>query len=138
MPFRVFDKLKNEIWNSILRFWFYLNMINEILDFYFEFLMLMSLFVFHFHKKMENKMRQFVLPFSQLWFTRHSRASSCQVAWGFPLCNGHADAKNPLFRKQLMYFNVYITGCYFHKWFILIVYCDIKHISRISHREVSS
>ena len=44
--------------------------------------------------------------------------------WGFLLCNGHADTKNSLFRKQLMYFNVYITGCYFccyrkhqNKWF---------------------
>ena len=39
--------------------------------------------------------------------------------WDFPLYNGHADTKNPLFKKQLMCFNVYIAGCYFHIWFIL-------------------
>ena len=44
--------------------------------------------------------------------------------------------QNPLFRKQLMYFNVDITGCYFHICFILIANCDIKHISRSSHRLV--
>ena len=53
------------------------------------------------------------------------------------MCNGHADTKNPLFRKQLMYFIVYTTGCYFHIWFILIVYCDIKDTRRSSHRECS-
>ena len=30
VPFRLFDKLKNEIKNSILRFWFYFNKKDEI------------------------------------------------------------------------------------------------------------
>ena len=30
VPFRFFDKLKNEIRNSILRFWFYFNKEDEI------------------------------------------------------------------------------------------------------------
>ena len=34
--------------------------------------------------------------------------------WGFPLCNSLADTKKSLFRKQPMYFNGYIAGCYFH------------------------
>ena len=112
--------------------------------------------VFHFHKKMENEI-QFVFHFSfswinwkrnysrltlwlfsQVWYTRYSRASSCQVPWGFPLCNCHADTKNPLFRKQLVYFNVYIACCYFHNWFILMVNCNTKHTSRSSHHEVFS
>ena len=143
VPFRVFDKLKNKIQNSILRFCFYLNMkkrnLNNwlpfscLIDFYFEFLM--PSFVFHCYKKMENELqlifrlsfswgnwrtkylnrsRLTLWLFSQVCSTRYSRASSCQVPWGFPLCNGHTDTKNPLFRKQLMYFNVYIAGCYFH------------------------
>ena len=126
-------------------------------NFYFEFLM--RSFVFHFHKKMKNEI-QFIFRssfswrkwkknylkisrltlwlFSQIWSTRYSSASSCQVPWDFPLCNGHADIKNPLFRKQLMYFNVYIASCYFHICFILIVNCNIKHTSRSRHLEVFS
>ena len=48
--------------------------------------------------------------FSQLWSTRYSRASPCQVDWDFPLYYGQVDTKNPLFRKQWMYFNVYILA----------------------------
>ena len=76
--------------------------------------------------------------FSQVWYKRYSRASSCQVSRGFPLCNDHADTKNPLFRKQLMHFNVHIAFCYFHIWFILMVNCNIKHSSRSSHHEMFS
>ena len=43
------------------------------------------------------------------------------------MCNGYADTKNPLFRKQLWYFNVCIARCYFRIWFIFIVNCNIKH-----------
>ena len=43
--------------------------------------------------------------FAQVWFTFYSKASLYQVPWDFPLCNCHADTKNSLFRKQLMYFN---------------------------------
>ena len=50
--------------------------------------------------------------------------------------NGHADTKNTLLRKKLMYFNVYVIGCYFHIFFILIVYCDMKYISRSSHQGI--
>ena len=41
-------------------------------------------------------------------------------------------------QKQLMYVNVYITGCYFHICLIFIANCDIKHISRSSHHAVFS
>ena len=37
VPFHVFDKLKNEIQNFIVRFCFYLNMKNEIQIFYYYF-----------------------------------------------------------------------------------------------------
>ena len=77
-----------------------------------------------------------LLLLSQVCSTSYSRASSCKVPRDFLLSNGHADTKNPLFRKQLMYFNVCIVGCYFHIWFIFIVNYDIKHTSRRSHREV--
>ena len=63
MPFRIFDKLKNEIQKFMIRFSFDLNMQNEIriidyyfhvkIDFYFELLMLS--FVFHFYKKWKTK-----------------------------------------------------------------------------------
>ena len=68
----------------------------------------------------------------------YSRAASCQVHRDLPLYNDHRDTNIPLFRKQLMYFNVYITSCYFHTCFILIGSCDIKHISRRSHCELFS
>ena len=74
-----------------------------------------------------NRSRLILWLLSQVWFTRYSRASSSQVNWGFPLCSGNADTKNMLFRKQLMYFNVYIAGCYFHIWFIFIDNCDKKN-----------
>ena len=103
-------------------------------------------FVFHFHNKIENE--TVPLPFfifmkelkneSRKQIRSYSRASSCQVPWGFPLCNGHADTKNLLFRKQLMYFNVYIAGSYFDIWSIFIVNCDLKHTGRSSHHEVIS
>ena len=113
---------KNEIQKFILKFCFYHNMKNEIqiIDYYFhvkidlcfEFLMLS--FVFHFHKKWKTKYSPFFIfhfheglllnssrlalwLFSQVWSTRYSKASSCQVPWDFTLCNGHASTKNPLF-----------------------------------------
>ena len=120
----------------------------------FSLLIFKALIYFSFSSKMENEI-QFVFRFpfswrnwktnnlniskltswilSQIWFTRYPKGSSCQVPWDFPLYNGHADTKNPLFRKQLMYFNSYITGCYFQISFILIVNCNIKHLSRNSH-----
>ena len=49
----------------------------------------------------------------------YTKASSCQVHGDFQLHNGHAAAKSPLFRKRLMYFNVYVTGYYFYICFIL-------------------
>ena len=70
MPFRFFDRLKNEIKKSILRFCFYFNKEDEIqitdyhlclIDSFFEFLI--PSLVFHFHKKMENEI-QFVFRFS--------------------------------------------------------------------------
>ena len=112
-------------------------------------------FVFYFHKKLKNEI-QFIFRFSFSWGNwkknylkrsrltflwlysqalpkRYSRASFCQVPWEFSMCKGHTSTKNQLFRKQLMYFNVYFAGCYFHICFTLVVNCDIKHIS---HREV--
>ena len=83
-----------------------------------------------------NKSRLILWLLWQVCSTSYPRASSCQVPWGFPLYNGHADTKNLLFRKQLMYFTVYIAGCYFHISFIVKVNCDKKHTSRNSHLEV--
>ena len=117
-------------------------------------------FVFHFYKKLKNEI-QFIFRFSfsrgnwkknylkrsrltflwlcsQVLLKRYSRATSCQVPWDSSLCNGHVSTKNQLFRNQLIYFNVYFSGCYFHICFALVVNCDIKHISRRSHREVFS
>ena len=66
VPFRVFDKLKNEIQKFMIRFCFYFNMRNESqitdmycyvkIDFYFEFSKLF--FVFHFHKRWKTKYRK--------------------------------------------------------------------------------
>ena len=68
VPFRVFDKLKNEIQEFIIRFCFYHNMKKQIqiidyyfhvkIDFCFEFLILS--FVFHFHKKWKTKYSSFL------------------------------------------------------------------------------
>ena len=155
MPFRVFDKLKNEIQSFIVRFRFHLNMKNKIqiiglatismfngvLLWIFNAFICFSIFIknrkrntarfsfFIFMKEWKtNYLKWWRLTlwlFSQVWFMQYSRASSCQVYWDFPLFNGHRDTKNPLFRKQLMYFNVYIIGCCFH-------------ISRSSHCKVVS
>ena len=76
--------------------------------------------------------------FSQVWSTRYSKASSRHIPWDFLLYNSHMDNKDPLFRKQLIYFNVYIISCYFHISFILIVNCDIEHISKSSRHEMFS
>ena len=75
VPFRLFDKLKNEIQKYIPRFYFYLNMENEIqitdyhfrvkIDFYFEFLLLS--FVFHFSKTWKTKYSFFHFHFSFSW-----------------------------------------------------------------------
>ena len=40
-------------------------------------------------------------------------------------------------RVKLVGFNVCITGCYFHTCFILVANCDIKHVSRSNHSDVS-
>ena len=53
----------------------------------------------------------------------------------FRVHNGHVNTKNVLFRKQMMHFNAYITGSYFQIYFIPIINCDIKQISRNSHRK---
>ena len=124
------------------------------IGFYFEFLM--PSFAFHFHKKMENKI-QFIFRFSfswrnrktnylrrsrltlwllsQVWSTHNSRASSCQIPESFPLCNDHADTKDPLYRTADVFY-VYIADYYFNIWFIFIINCDRKHTSRSSHREL--
>ena len=75
-----------------------------------------------------NRSRLTLWLFSNAWSARYSKVSSCQVPWDFPLYSGHADTKNLLFRKHI---NIYITGCYFRISFILIVNCDLKHISKI-------
>ena len=75
--------------------------------------------------------------FSNIWSKRFSKSTSYQVPWDFPPQNGQANTKNPLLRNQMMSFNVCITGCYFHTCFILLANCDIKHISRSNHSDVS-
>ena len=138
--FHGFDKLKNKIQNSILRFVFTsirktkfkklttIFMFNGFLLWIFNALIRFSFSLkkwktkngsfFVFMKELKNELLKqikiWLWLLSQVWSTRYSRSSSCQVPWGFPLCNGHTDTKNRLFRKQLMYFNVYIAGCYFH------------------------
>ena len=47
---------------------------------------------------------------SQVWSTDFLKASSRQVPWDFPLYNGHVGTKNPLFKKQMIYFNVYVAA----------------------------
>ena len=126
-----------------------------LIGFYFEFLMYSlvfhfhkkkwktknsSFFVFHFMKKLKKewlkKIRLTLWLFSQVWSTCYSQASSCQVPCDFPLCNCHADIKDPLCRKQLICFNVYIAGFYFRIYFILIENYDVAKTCRSSHREV--
>ena len=52
VPFRVFEKLKNEFQNSILRFCFYFNKEGkiQITDYHYS-----SLFVFHFNEEIEKR-----------------------------------------------------------------------------------
>ena len=78
VPFRLFDKLKNEIQKYIPRFYFYLNIENEIqitdyhfrvkIDFYFEFLLLS--FALHFNKTWKTKYSFFHFHFSFSWIEK--------------------------------------------------------------------
>ena len=121
------------IFNAPIRFYFYKE--NEKQNtVYFSFFIFMKKLKKELLKKIKINFMVIFISMS----TRYLRASSCRVPWDLPLCNDQADIKNPLFRKQLMYFNVYIAGCYFQICFILIVNGDIKHTSRSSHREVFS
>ena len=152
----------------MIRFCFYFNMETEIqiidyyfhvkIDFYFEFLMLSlafyfhkkwktknnSFFIFHFHEGIEkritlNKSRLTLWLFSEVWSRRYSKENSRQVPEIFRCTTVTRKPKlRCLERKQLMYFNVYISGCYFHISFILIVNCDIKYIGRSRWYEVFS
>ena len=82
MRFRIFDKLKDEIYKCITKFCFCLNMKNEVqiidnvfrvkIYFYFEFLMLS--FVFYFQKELKNEsLKQikinFMIVFISLTYT---------------------------------------------------------------------
>ena len=109
-------------------------------------------YFFIFMKELKNELLKkirinFMVIFTIMFLPSQLRSSV--------VAKNHPDAKNPLFRKQLMYFNVSITSCYFHICFILILLFillflfysyfifvlfnfDIKHISRSSHREVFS
>ena len=71
---------------------------------------------------LKNVKINFMVIFTSIVYTL-SKASSCQVYGDFPLYNGHADSKN-----LLMYL----------LFILLPAICDIKHISRSSHRKVSS
>ena len=129
----MFNRFLLWIFNALIRFSLSKKMENEI-----QFIFRFSFSWRNWKTKYLNRSRLTLWLFSQVCSTRYSRASSCQVSLGLPpLCNGHADTKNRPFRKQLIYFNVYIAGCYFHIWLILKVSCDIKH-SRSSHRRVFS
>ena len=112
---------------------------------YFEFLML--LFFFHFHKNgkpntvrfsffifmMELKnelLKQIKINFMIIFTSRiytlfKSKFVSSPLR--FSTLHNHVDIKNLQLRKQLVYFNVYITGCYFQS----VGTSNI--ISRISH-----
>ena len=82
-----------------------------------------------------NRSRLTLWLFSQVLSTRYLKASLCQVSWNFLLNSVLANIKNPPFRKQLICFNVYITGCYFDIKFYFKVNRDIKHTSRSSHHD---
>ena len=76
--------------------------------------------------------------FHKLFYTLFKSKFVCLfVHSDFPLYNCYADTKNPLFKKQLMYFNFHITSRYFHICFILVANFDIKHIGRSSHSKYS-
>ena len=113
---------------------------------------LMALFIFYFHKKWKEKYSFFRFSFSwwnwktnylkrsrltsrlfsEVWSTHYSKASSRKSTEIFAV--QWSRGQNSLFRKQLMYFNVCISCCFFH--FFFIVNCDAKNTSRGSHREV--
>ena len=72
--------------------------------------------------------------FSQVWSTRYSRASLCQIHWDFPMYNGQVDTKNALLRKQLMYFNVFILAGTFVLAEAAIVRCSPKVVLKVIHK----
>ena len=157
------EKLKFKI--LYLDFVFYLNMKNsiQIIDYYFSclldfyFVLLMPSFIFYFHKKWKAKYSSLFVLWKN-WKTNYlkrSRLINFMVTFRsivYTLFKGRIVSsplrfsaviwphgrQNSMLRKQLMYFNVYITGYNFQICFILIVNCNIKHISRSSHREVYS
>ena len=132
----MFNRFLLWIFNALIRFSLSKKMENEI-QFIFRFSFSWRNWKTKYLNISLNRSRLTLWLFSQVCSTRNSGASSCEVPWGFPLYNDHSDTKNSLSRKQLMYFNVYIAGCYLHIWFILIVNCKIKHTSRSNHRGCS-
>ena len=86
-----------------------------------------SLFIFMKELKKEllkNIKINFMVIFTSIVCTLFkSKFVSSPCPWWFSDVQWYTkntDTKNPLFGKQLMYFNVYITGCYFHICFILL------------------
>ena len=95
-----------------------------------------SFFVFRFHEEIEKgllKKIKIKIKYGLHVIQEQVLVKSPEVF----RCAMVTVTQNPLFRKKLIYFIVYTTGCYFHIWFILIVYYDIKDTRRSSHRECS-
>ena len=114
VSFRVFDKFENwnskfyteilflpqhEKWNS--NNWLLFSCLKF---FWFAFLMLLFVLlaivygkwntVFRLNFSFNYRLILTLWLFSQVWSTRYSKASLCQVPWDFSLYNRHADTKN--------------------------------------------
>ena len=79
---------------------------------------------FVFMKELLKQIKMNFMIIIKVYSIIYSRASSCQVHWGFPLRNCHVDTKNSLFRKQLIIL-----------MFILLAASFLFRNSRSSHRK---
>ena len=65
-------------------------------------------------KKMKNEsLKQIKINFMIIITSVVYMLFKSQFVSRFSAVNGHADTKNPLFKKQMMYFNVYILAATF-------------------------
>ena len=99
-------------------------------------------FVFHFHKKngkrntvlfsffnfmkelkkelLKNIKINFTFIFASMVYRLFKKKFvAMPLRLSAVLYNGQSNTKNLLIKKHLMYFNIYVTGCYFHVCFIL-------------------
>ena len=101
-----------------------------------------SFFVFRFYEESEKRVTlidkdYFMTMFTSIVYTLF-KSKFVSSPLTFSAIQWSRGQQGSAVQKQLMYFNVYISGCCFHISFFHTANCDIKHISRSSHHEVFS